>query len=302
MKTLVLGGTGFAGGYTALFLKDQGYDVTVMSRSKPKFVSRLNDLPFLQGDYIEENFNDGRLEGFDQLVFCAAMDMKYLPLDGSISPEDFYERGNTVAIPKFFEAAKSAGIKRAAYLGTFYPQVAPEQVKVDPYVKSRYLAERDILSMSSKDFNVSSCNAPYILGYTPGFSVDHLSAIAQYAKGAMRDAPLFAPPGGTNHMTCRSVAQALQGALERGESGKDYLIGDANLTWKEYFELWFQAAGNPQDLEVREEDHPIIPNIIMFAGIGALTKYDPPMEEIELLGYERGVLPAMIEEAFQYYS
>lgn len=103
-------------------------------------------------------------------------------------------------------------------------------------------------------------------------------------------------------MTCQSVAEALQGGLERGRSGAGYLIGDANLTWKEYFELWFKAAGREQNLEVREEDHPIIPNIIMYAGIGALTAYNPPAEETSLLGYQRGVLRGMLEEAFDYYG
>ena len=50
MKTLVVGGTGFAGGHAALYLRDQGYDVTVMSRSRPKGTSALNELPFVQGD------------------------------------------------------------------------------------------------------------------------------------------------------------------------------------------------------------------------------------------------------------
>lgn len=302
MKVLVVGGTGFVGGFTALYLQQQGYDVTVMSRSRAKGNSAISELPFIKGDYVEDDFSDGRLEGFDRLVFCAAVDIKYLPWDGTTTPEAFYEKCNTIAVPRFFEAASAAGIPRAVYLGSFYPQVAPEQIEVDPYVKSRHLAEQAILAISGPRFNVCSCNAPYILGYTPGFPVEHLSAIAAYARGDLPDAPIFAPRGGTNHMTCKSVAQALHGGLERGASGGSYLIGDANLSWKEYFELWFKAAGNERQLEVRDEDHPIIPNIIMYAGVGALTKYDPPANETELLGYERGVLPAMIEEAYNYYN
>ena len=134
------------------------------------------------------------------------------------------------------------------------------------------------------------------------FAVPHLAVLAQYASGTLAGAPVFAPRGGTNHMTCRSVAQALQGGLERGAPGVGYLVGDANLTWKEYFELWFEAAGNPRDLEVREDEHPIIPSMIMYAGVGALTAYEPPSPETELLGYERGMLVPMIAEAYRYYA
>ncbi len=302
MKILVVGGTGFAGGYAALYLKDQGYDVTVMSRSRPRGTSALNDLPFVQGDYVKDDFSDGRLVGYEGLVFCAGVDVKYFPWDGSVTPEAFYHDLNTVAIPRFFDAARSAGISRTVYLGSFYPQVAPERIAEDPYVRSRYKADEAIRAMSTSTFNVCSCNAPYILGYTPGFDVEHLVTLATYARGEVDGAPIFAPPGGTNHMTCRSVAQALQGGLERGASGKAYLIGDTNLTWKSYFELWFAAAGNPRELEVREDEHPIIPRMIMYAGVNALTAYDPPEDETRLLGYERGALTTHISECYRYYS
>jgi hypothetical protein len=97
-------------------------------------------------------------------------------------------------------------------------------------------------------------------------------------------------------MTSRSIAEAVLGALERGAPGRQYLIGDENLSWKSYLELWFAAAGNPTDLEVREDDHPLLPNAIMFAGAGATISYEPDAEETALLGYGRGGVRPMIEE------
>ena len=91
------------------------------------------------------------------------------------------------------------------------------------------------------------------------------------------------------------------GGLERGESGKSYLIGDANLTWKEFFELWFEAAGRPRDLEVRN-GHPIIPDFALSYLDFGMTDYEPPEEETTLLGYQRGVLRPAIEESCRYYG
>jgi dihydroflavonol-4-reductase len=302
MKTLIVGGTGFVGGYTALHFQRHGHDVTIMSRSKPRGTSKLNDLRFIQGNYVEDDFNDGRLEGFDGLVFCAGTDLGVFPTDGSITQDEFFEKCNALGIPKFFEQARRAGISRTVYMGSFYSFVAPGSIARIPYVRSRHLADERVRALSSPTFNVCSCALPWIVGYVPGFRVDHWSAFAKYAKGELIGAPEFAPPGGANFMTCQSVAEAMLGGLERGESGKAYLIGDINLSWKEFFESWFKAAGRPRQLEVREDEHPIIPReVIMYLG-GGMTNYEPPSEETALLGYRRGVLQPMIAESFRYYG
>jgi len=102
-------------------------------------------------------------------------------------------------------------------------------------------------------------------------------------------------------MSCRSVAEAMLGGLQRGRSGKSYLVGDVNLSWKEFFELWFKAAGRPRDLEVRA-GHPIVPDFALSYLDFGRTDYEPPENETALLGYKRGVLRSTVEESFQYYA
>jgi nucleoside-diphosphate-sugar epimerase len=302
VKVLIVGGTGFVGGYTALYFHDLGHDVTIMSRSPPKGVSRLNGLAFVRGNYIEDDFSDGRLDGYDWLIFCAGSDLHSFPTDGSVSQADFFEKANIIALPRFFEKARSSGISRAVYMGSFYSFVAPESTATIPYVRSRHLSDEAIRALSSPTFNVCSCALPFIVGYTPGFPVPHMQALAHYAQGRLEGMPEFAPPGGANYMTCRSVAEAMLGGLERGESGKSYLVGDVNLSWKEFFELWFKAAGRPRDLEVRA-GHPIIPDFILsYLGFGRATDYEPPAEETALLGYQRGVLRREVEDCVRYYG
>ena len=291
MKTLIVGGSGLVGGEIALYLNSLGHDVTIMARKLPQ-APDIAALPFLQSDYVNDRFTEGQLQGFDSLVFAAAADIRNMPVDGSVTPEDFYTRVNDEAVPRFFQAARDAGIKRVAYIGTFYPQVAPSQIGVCPYVTSRHNTDEAVRALSTDSFNVCSINAPFILGQIRGLDVPHISALVAYAKGQLADLPIFAPTGGTNHVTTRAVAQATLAVLEKGESGKAYLVGDENLSWKEYLELWFEAVGNPKNLEEKEEDHPMIPNVIMFAGVGATVSYEP--EDTELLNYERGQLTQVI--------
>lgn len=284
MNVLVVGGTGLIGGDIALHLQHHGHQVTIMAR-KPPEAPVLAALPFLAGDYVNDDFSDGRLQGFDALVFAAAADIRQVPQDGSITPEAFYRQVNDEAVPRFFAAARDAGIRRSVYIGTFYPQVAPQQIGVCPYVTSRARTDEAVRAMSSSDFAVCSLNLPFVLGHIPGLKIPHIDALIAYARGAFAGMPVFAPKGGTNHITSHSVAQATLAALSDGESGKAYLLGDENYSWKDYLELWFEAVGNPQTLEVREDDHPMLPNVIMFAGPGATVRYEP--EDASTLAYDR---------------
>lgn len=300
MKVLIVGGTGFVGGYTALYFHDLGHDVTIMSRSKPKGMSRLNDLRFVQGNYIEDDFSDGRLEGYDWLIVAAGNDLGNYPTDGSMTEAEYFQKANIEGLPRFFERARQAGISRAVYMGSFYSFVSPEVLETIPYVRSRHLSDQAVRALSTPSFNVCSCALPWIVGFTPGFPVPHWGALAKYAQGKLPAAE-FAPPGGANFMTCHSVAEAMLGGLERGESGKSYLVGDVNLSWKEYFELWFKAAGRPTGLEVHR-GHPIIPDFALSYLNFSATDYEPPEDETKLLGYQRGVLVPHIAQCYDYYA
>ncbi len=299
MKILIIGGSGLIGGDAAIYLKEHGHDVTIMDRNKPT-AAALAAMPFLKGDYVNDDFSDGRLAEFDSLVFAAAADIRQLPYDGSISPSEFYSKVNNEAVPRFFSAARDAGIKRAVYIGTFYPQVAPEKIGVCDYVTSRSITDEAVRALSTDSFNVCSLNLPFVLGHIPGLDIPHIGALVAYASGSLSELPVFAPQGGTNHISSRSVAQATLAALTAGESGKAYLLGDENYSWKEYLELWFDAAGNTQALDVSERDHPMLPNVIMFAGAGATIRYEP--EDIELLTYDRNQIRGLVKEIVAAYQ
>lgn len=108
MNVLVVGGTGLIGGEIALHMQSLGHAVTIMAR-KPPQAPALAALDFLAGDYVNDDLSDGRLAGFDSLVFAAAADIRGLPQDGSVSPEAFYTRHNDEAVPRFFCSGQGRG-------------------------------------------------------------------------------------------------------------------------------------------------------------------------------------------------
>tara|TARA_R110002073_G_scaffold21652_1_gene76166 strand:- start:2811 stop:3701 length:891 start_codon:yes stop_codon:yes gene_type:complete len=295
MKILIVGGTGLTGAHAALHLRSLGHAVTLMSRSAPQLPS-LADFEHIAANYIEDTLPASALEGFEALVFAAGADIRLLP-----PGEDearFFQRANAEAIPAFFAAAKSAGIGRAVYIGTYYPQVAPDKIASSAYVGSRHLADTAVRALNSSTFNVCSLNAPFILGSLPGLALPHLEALVHYACGRLEGVPLVAPEGGVNHISSRSMSEAIAGALTHGRGGHGYLVGDENLSWKEYLERFFAAAGNPRDLPVSAEEHPLFPDIIMYAGRNATISYEPENGE---LGYSRHQITATIAEVVEAY-
>ncbi|CAA0118096.1 Uncharacterised protein [Halioglobus japonicus] len=294
-KILIVGGTGLTGAHAALYLRNAGHTVTLQSRSAPA-LECLQDFDHLPGSYLDDSLSIEVLRGFDQLVFAAGADIRLLP-----PGEDeavFFERVNTQAIPQFFQRAKDAGISRAVYIGTYYPQIVPERIEDSAYVRSRHLADEGLRALNCDTFTVCSLNAPFILGYVPGIELPHLQVLVQYAAGRLEGMPLVAPAGGVNHITSQSMSEAIAGALERGVGGRAYLVGDENLSWKEYLQMYFEAVGNPVDLEVSTDEHPLFPDIILYAGRNAVIRYEPEGSE---LGYSRNQVRASIDELVQAY-
>jgi len=294
-NVLLVGGTGLTGAHAALHLRSIGYNVTLLSRSAP-FLGCLRDFEHLAGNYVDDDLSDTTLRRFDHLVFAAGADIRQLP-PGEDEAE-FFDKVNTRAIPRFFQRAKDAGITRAVYVGTYYPQVVPDKIQSSPYVRSRHLADEALRALNSASFTVCSLNAPFILGHVPDLVLAHLQVLVQYAAGRLQGIPIVAPAGGVNHITSKSMSEAIAGALQRGVGGKAYLVGDENLSWKAYLEMYFAEAGNPVTLEVSPDEHPLLPDVILYAGRNAVIQYEPDNAE---LGYSRNNVRAAITELVRAY-
>lgn len=298
MKVLVIGGTGALGGHAALHLAAQGHDVTITGRSSAPAGTPLTELGFMAGDYVAGDFTADKLEGFDWMVFAAGNDPRHVP-----QGEDFgawLKKANHEALPAVFAAAREAGVKRAVQLGSFYPQAAPDLIAGNVYIQSRLAACQLARDEASHDFDVVSVNAPFMVGAVPGLPSAIFEPYVAWAKGLI-PIPFFAPKGGTNFMSFRSLSEAIEGALERGEPGKAYLVGDENLTFREYFQLFFDSVGSDVVLEERDEELPLLPDIAIPQGRGNTISYEPDAGETALLGYRRGdVAAAVAEIAAQY--
>ena len=297
MKILVIGGAGMIGGHAALHLAAKSHQVSIGGRNAPAPGTPLGELPFLRGDYIAGDFDEARLSGFDALVFAAGNDIRHLPQGGD---DRHWNTANAVAMPKVFAAAKAARVKVAVNVGSFYPQAAPELVATNLYVRSRRDGDAAVAAMADAGFRAMSVNAPFVLGVVPGLVTPMFAAYTHYAQGRFAPMAEFAPPGGTNFISTRSLSEAIEGGLERGEAGASYIVGDENLSFQDYFGAFFEAVGRKRP-PIRDQEHPMLPDSAIFFGRGATLYYEPDAGEVARLAYRRNDIVATVEMIVAQY-
>lgn len=299
MKILVAGGSGALGGHAAIHLAGKGHDVTIGARGRPNPATPMAGMAFLQGDYIAGDYTPERLSGFDWVLFAAGNDPRHVPAGDDF--EAHLIKANHEAVPAFFAACREAGVKRAVQLGSYYHQAAPHLVAGNRYIQSRKAACEGARAQGRAGFDVISVNAPFMVGSVPSLPSAIFQPYVQWAKGQIPIAP-YGPAGGTNFMSFRSLSEAIEGAFERGEAGKAYLAGDENLSFAQYFQLFFDAAGNSARVEERDEEHPMLPDIAIPQGRGNWVRVDPDPNEVATLGYRRGDVKQAVADLIEQFG
>ncbi|MEJ1087772.1 NAD-dependent epimerase/dehydratase family protein [Microbacterium sp. Mu-80] len=294
-RVLVVGATGMIGSHLTADLVARGDEVTVMSRRGPsdRDPAAVADLPRLIADYTDAEASPRELEGFDAVVFAAGNDIRHV----SAGEEDaeFWERTQSGGVPRFAARAKAAGVARFVQLGSYYHQLNPEWAERIPYVGARRDADDRTRALSDDGFAAMTLNPPSIVG-ADGRGLRRFAHMIAWTRGELDEPDLFAPPGGTNYMSVRSLSQAVLGALDRGEGGRAYLVGDQNLTYTEYFQMLADAAGSGAVIEERDEEHPFQPDRFIVQGRGAVISFEPDAEEQARLGYQRGDVARALAE------
>ena len=294
MSILIVGGAGVIGGDAAIRFREAGNDVTIAGRREPQ-KGPMTQFPFVRIDYVADDIPGDVLSGYDAVVFAAGNDVRHKPKG---SDDDYWARANSEGVPRFAAAVKRAGVPTFVNVGSYYPQAAPHLVD-DPYIKSRKLADEGVRALNDLSFRAMSVNAPVVVGPLPGGPSPALRACVQYAEGRFGD-DAFAPPGSTNYITTTSLTTAIEGAILRGIGGTPYLVGDENWTYQQYFGAFFEALGKEAP-PVQDREHPLLPDSAIYGGRGSVISYRPPEAETALLGYRRGDVRRVIDEAVSRY-
>ena len=114
---LIIGATGYVGRYLSIYLKEQGYDVLALGRSKKvQEFFKENDVPFQYFDLSDdESFNQLPTENIE-----AVIDLSACLAEHETPVEKFFEV-NTIGVYKMLEFCRKNGIKKfLLYLRILY--------------------------------------------------------------------------------------------------------------------------------------------------------------------------------------
>ena len=114
-----------------------------------------------------------------------------------------------------------------------------------PYVVTKREAERAVLEEVEQGLDAVIVNPVYMIGpwdWKPSSGRMLLEVGA--GKG------LFAPPGANDFVDVRDVAAGVLAALEKGRTGRRYILGGHSLSYLEAWRFFARAAGRMQPLGV----------------------------------------------------
>jgi len=240
MKVLVTGATGFIGGNLARELRRREYEVRALVRPGSNTLT-IDDTGVepTPGDILDRDSVEKAVQGCQAVFHCAAAYTFW-----ARDPALIY-RTNVAGTKIVLEAARRAGVPRVVYTSTVstigcVPRgVGTEDVEPDPhhlaghYKKSKYQAEQVALKLAAEGLPVVVVNptapvGPWDVKPTPTGRI-----VLDFLRGRM---PAYLNTG-MNLVDVADVAVGHILAMEKGQPGQRYLLGNQNLSLKEIFDL-----------------------------------------------------------------
>lgn len=248
--TLVTGGAGFIGSHLVRRLLDRGDRVRILERPG----ASLKHLPVGQIDVVLADVRDreavrSAVRGCRYVYHLAANPNLWAQQRGHFRQVNYF---GTVHV---LDEALAAGAERILHTSTESiltrtrqtAPIAEDQAVtvrdvVGPYCRSKFLAERHALRLARAGAPVVVVNptlpvGPGDLGRSPPTQM-----ILDFCRGRRNeylDADL-------NLIDVRDVAEGMVLALERGRTGRRYLLGHENVSIREVFALLARLTGLPE--------------------------------------------------------
>lgn len=249
MATLVTGATGFIGSHITRKLVERGEHVKILLRksSQTKNIDDI-DVERVYGDVLDIDSINEAVKGCDTIYHTAGV--------ASFRKEDYQkmEDINVQGTANIMNAALEAGVKKVVHtssiaaIGTdLAGGVANENTKYElDYLGVKYLdtkrrGEEIALEMSKKGLPVVVVNPATVIG-TGDIYLSSTAFILWFYK---KKYPGYMD-GTLNMVDVEDVAEGHILAAEKGRVGERYILGNANFTLLELFELLEELTGVPR--------------------------------------------------------
>ena len=249
-RVFVTGGTGFLGAHLLPRLVEDGYEVHVLARPTARR-DHLAGLPLCwhEGDLGDPDSLERALRsaGEGTAVVHGAARISYRSSDQERS-----EQVNVTGTEHLLRVARATGAARFCFVSSVVAvgQAATPDAALDEdhpfdghrlgcvYVSTKRAAEERVLA-AGEDLDVVVVCPGAIFGPAP-----EPSNTTKFLRSVARSPiPLPTPPGSLSVVGVEDVADGVVRALERGESGRRYLLTESNWTLAELFRFVRRRLG-----------------------------------------------------------
>lgn len=246
MKVMVFGGTGMLGYEAALELLNRGHTVEAVARHDVKMSPQFDKNVKLNIVDLFQQSDEQLMEllvGMDALVYGVGLDER-TPHDAPAQKKLHFSLVQKVN--RMLRVARRAGVKRTVILGSYFvtfQRQHPEWCLAEhhPYIHARVLQSEQAIAVGHEENSLSPMDVmmleiPYVFGSTPHRVPLWKTQLFDMILNADQVVAYY-KTGGTAAITAKQAGQAIAGALEQGEHGQCYPIGDMNLTWQELIQI-----------------------------------------------------------------
>jgi dihydroflavonol-4-reductase len=266
MTVLVTGATGFIGSAVARELSEKGTRIRCLVRETSS-MKNLDGLyvEIAHGDISDIDSMHRAVKGCDRVYHLAAVYASWLPDPGLMY------RANEEGTRNVLTACREAGVQKVVYcssvaaLGAHGKTPADESAQFnlnstkDHYYISKYRAEQVALEFARTGLAVVIVNPSNPIGVRDIAPTPTGALIINLTRGKF---PGYVD-GGINIIDVMDCARGIVAAMEKGRAGQKYILGNRNVSIKEYFDLIVKVAGKGKSPSLR------IPSwMAVFSGLG----------------------------------
>jgi dihydroflavonol-4-reductase len=244
---VVTGATGFIGYHVAKALREKGGAVRALVRNgSDTAVLAPLDIEVVTGDVRDYQAVTRALKGCDQVYHAAADYRLWVP-----DPETMYAI-NVQGTINVMQAALESGAAKVVYtstVGVLAPakgtkpgneeQPASFKNLAGHYKRSKFLAEQEVRKLIRKGLPAVIVNPTAPIGAMDRKPTPTGKIIVDFLKGKM---PAYLDTG-LNFVDVEDVAEGHLRAAEAGAVGESYILGNVNLTLKQFLQLLAHLAG-----------------------------------------------------------
>jgi len=249
-RVLLTGASGFVGAAVLRALLAAGYEVTALVRAPGSF-HPLPGVTVCPGDITDLASTVAAAGGCESLIHCAA-DYRLSLRPADVARMIAVNVGGTANVLK---AAQATGARRLVHCSTVGTLAFQRSGRVcteldralspatlaGPYKRSKWAAERLVLGPASAGLEVVVVQPSTPVGRGDHRPTPTGQTIRDFLNGRI---PAVVDTG-LNLVAVEAVARGHLLALERGQPGRSYILGDRNLTLRQVLGQVAEIAGVP---------------------------------------------------------